>query len=262
MKRGFSKIGFVAAVLVSALGLAGAASAQQVNWSGFYAGVEAGGARATSDLNFLRFTNGAGVVVSTNPDPGGPTDPIFTSGLIGGHVGYMQDLGGLVVGIDAAWDKTNLNGSSIFNKSVNPPGTLAFGISSIGTVNGRLGVANGRWLAYAAGGLAFANMNSEQTGQCTDNTNTPIPGCAFRNAGTFSHTGWDAGAGIAYALSNSLVLVAEYNHVDLGAFEADLPDANGGGGFQTMGFHPQIDVVKARLSFKFGAREPEHEPLK
>jgi hypothetical protein len=32
--------------------------------------------------------------------------------------------------------------------------------------------------------------------------------------------------------------------------------------YQVVAVDPQIDIVKARLSFKLGAREPEHAPLK
>jgi len=44
--------------------------------------------------------------------------------------------------------------------------------------------------------------------------------------------------------------------------DANLKNPGGGVFYETVHLDPQIDVVKARLSFKFGAREPEHEPLK
>ena len=258
MKRGFSKIGFMAALVVSAFGSAGVASAQQFNWDGFYAGVEGGLGHGSSDMNHLGDTftpTGPGPFV---PDttPGGPTDPKLSGGLFGAHIGFMRQMNGLVLGLDGAWDWTNIKGTT---HRANPDGSTPdfdVAVDSLAMINGRVGVANGRWLAYATGGVAVASVKAKVSGG-------DGAGGTFENRDTGqTHVGWDAGAGLSYAATDSILIGLEYDHVDLGNKDHKLTDVNNPAGYAMFAVDPQIDVVKARLSFKFGAREPEHEPLK
>jgi outer membrane immunogenic protein len=261
MKRGLVKFGVVAALLVSAFGSAGTASAQQVNWDGFYAGVEAGGGRGTSDWNHLG-DNGSGPGLPpgdfvADPTPGGPPNQKLSGALGGVHAGFMRQSNGLVLGVEGSWDWSNINGTTT-RDSGDVLQNLRVSADWLAMLNGRIGVANGRWLAYASGGLAFANIKAADTG--TD------PGGSFvvQDNGTV-HYGWDAGAGLAYAASESLLIGLEYDHINLGNKDHKITDINGGGDnpfYQIVGVDPTIDIVKARVSFKLGAREPEHTPLK
>lgn len=69
----------------------------------------------------------------------------------------------------------------------------------------RFGINYERWLPYVAGGLAFAGVKHNLT---TDNT----------DIGTASHiaVGFTLGAGVDYALTNNLLLRAEYRYSDYG----------------------------------------------
>lgn len=69
----------------------------------------------------------------------------------------------------------------------------------------RFGINYERWLPYVAGGLAFAGIKHNLT---TGNT----------DIGTASHiaVGFTLGAGVDYALTNNLLLRAEYRYSDYG----------------------------------------------
>jgi len=254
-----------AAAVVAVLGLSGTAQAQSYSWNGVYIGVEGGAGNGRSDWNFLGNNGDQGVkgnnpnhLFIANTNPGGPEDPGLPGGLFGGHVGYMHQTDGLVIGIDGSWDWSNFKGKSVDNQNTNPPDAVEVDVKSVATLNGRLGVANGRWLAYATGGVAFGAVDAKESGGCSNLANCTT----FLNEGSFNRTGWDAGAGIAYAITDSLILGAEYKHVDLGTSDQDLHDANPKSFFfETVRVHPELDTIEARLSYKFGGdRAPA--PLK
>jgi len=69
-----------------------------------------------------------------------------------------------------------------------------------GTVRARLGYAFDRVLPYVTGGLAWGNNKITANGVSQSNTST----------------GWTAGAGVEYALTNNWTARAEYLYMDLG----------------------------------------------
>jgi outer membrane immunogenic protein len=210
-------------------------------WTGFYIGAEGGYAHGRNDWEF---TNLFGAETTSN------------GGLLGGQIGYMQQYGGLVFGVNGAWDWTRLSGTN-FNR-FDPTHNEAeeTNVTSLATINGRLGVANGQWLAYGTAGVAFANLNLQDVGACG-------AGCTFFEEESAHRTGWDAGAGIAFAATNSIILGVEYNYIDLGG-----SDQTFSGNFhnalatEVVHMHPEINVVKANLTWKFDTGPRTPEPLK
>jgi outer membrane immunogenic protein len=115
------------------------------------------------------------------------------NGLIGGaQIGYNYQMGHLVLGIEA-----DLSYDSYLLSSV----TSATSAGWVGSIRPRLGFAQGPWLFYVTGGLAFGD---------------PSLSSLTSSSGDF-RTGWTAGAGIEYALNRNLSLRLEYLHTDLGA---------------------------------------------
>jgi opacity protein-like surface antigen len=253
----------VAAILMGcAAGLPAAAQADGFNWSGIYAGVEAGRAAANSDWKFLSYTNEDGITEVFDTPFGPPDDPSGSGGLLGVHAGYMHQTGGLVFGIDASWDAGKFKASQIVRSlagngaPLDPPWTVGVDVDSVAMIDARLGVANGRWLAYATGGLAFGRLHAASIEQCT-NDGVPDPECGLvvYERG-FSATGWNAGAGLAYAATDSVIVGVEYDHIDLGGSTLDLqhstcPECSD---FNTVRVHPTLDEVKARVSLKLGGQ--------
>jgi len=101
------------------------------NWTGAYAGLNAGYA-------FGKATKSASSAV-------GDLDGYS----FGGTVGYNQQMNNFVVGVEGDLAKTNIDGATSTNSAK---------ITSLGTVRARAGVAMDRALVYGTAGYAGGNM--------------------------------------------------------------------------------------------------------
>ena len=149
-------------------------------WTGFYVGINGGGA-------FGRSSFGAPV----------PTAFDTSGGLVGGTIGYNWQSGPIVFGLEGDADWADIRGSA----------TCAAGITCgtrsdfLATVRGRVGYAFDRFLPYVTGGLAVGNIRSSVTGfGTTDVTNA----------------GWTLGAGVEASFARNWSAKLEYLYVDLG----------------------------------------------
>src|SRR5215470_16688795 len=115
------------------------------NWTGFYLGVNGGGAFGNSDWNGFGVSN----------SPGG--------GMVGITAGYnWQALGSpWVFGLEGDVDWTNLRGS--FTNAACPAGCETRN-TWLGTVRGRVGYAWDRIMPYVTGGLAVGDIRANPTG--------------------------------------------------------------------------------------------------
>jgi outer membrane immunogenic protein len=149
------------------------------NWTGFYIGVNGGGAFGHSNWDNVGGFN-------------------LTGGLLGGTIGYNWQPGPLVLGIESELDWSGISGSTtnlcpLACKTAN---------SWLGTVRGRVGYAFDRIMPYVTGGLAFGNIKASTPG---------FPGIDNAN------TGWTVGAGLEVAIGGGWTAKAEYLFVDLGS---------------------------------------------
>ena len=113
--------------------------------------------------------------------------------LAGGQAGFnYQFANNIVAGIEA-----DIQGGDV---TAAVPG-LSSTLDMFGTVRGRLGYAFGPVLPYATGGFAYGNNTLS------------IPGVSQSQ----TLTGWTAGAGIEYALSEHWTAKTEYLYTDLGS---------------------------------------------
>ncbi len=222
----------VALVSVTALSI-GAASAADMpvkapaviasapyNWTGFYIGVNAGGA-----WNQSAWIDPAGVNATFNTNG--------SSFLFGGHAGYNFQMGAMVLGVegDVQWVRINANNQclavvgSVCNTTQN----------AIGSIRGRIGYAGiDRVLLYATGGVAFTNYSFAETA------------ALIQNWGSSSRAGWTIGGGIEYAMTKNWILGAQYSYYDFGS------KTNGGGiGPVNVTFKETESTLTARLSYKF-----------
>jgi outer membrane immunogenic protein len=169
------------------------------SWTGFYAGVNLG-------YGWGEFTADAGPITDT------------AHGFLGGaQIGYNYQFGGVVAGIEADWQLSNMSspvtgGGDVF-------------INNFGTARVRLGFAADRFLPYLTGGYAFAN------------TELDVPG----NNDTAFHNGWVIGAGVEYAWSDNITTKLEGLYMD---FE----EASFNGGVDAGA---SVALVRAGLNFKF-----------
>lgn len=217
-----SAISAAAADMAPAYTKAPAMPAPVASWGGFYVGVNGGGAWGRTDTSLVT-TNGTvpfGFFDTVNI-PGvnaAGNNRINTSGgLAGGQIGYIWQGGRAILGLEAAFDWTNLNGSqtrtqpyfdnpNIFSVYQNPRADWLF------TFLGRLGYDMGAWYPYVTGGLAVSDLKYG-----FNYTDTFFaPGCPC--AASFSQTkiGAAVGAGLAWKLGSNWTLRGEYLYI---AFE-------------------------------------------
>ena len=173
------------------------APAPAVNWTGFYAGVNIGGAQghvSTTDLN-------GGV-------PPGPFN-YNTNGVIGGgQVGFNYQWNNIVAGLEVDLGYMGATGKGFVPSST--PGqhqdlTLSGGLTA--GVSGRLGYAYGNFLPYFKGGYVFYDGHAMQ--QTTKAGYVPTA--------TGSYDGTAIGGGLEYALRPDWSIKVEYLHYDLGS---------------------------------------------
>jgi outer membrane immunogenic protein len=150
------------------------------NWTGFYLGINGGGAWGDSDWN--------GFGVGNSP----------SGGMIGLTAGYnWQGVGSpWVFGLETDIDWTNIKDSVAC-----AAGTCETKNDWLGTFRGRVGYSFDRFLPYFTGGLAYGNVKANPSGFAgSDDTNV----------------GWTVGAGIEGVIAGNWTAKLEYLYADLG----------------------------------------------
>jgi outer membrane immunogenic protein len=236
------------------------------SWSGFYAGVNAGGAWGNSSLN-----------TSTTFDPlrgyfDPPNVPAVNSvgsqkaklnGFTGGvEAGYNWQTGSFVFGIESDFDYLGLRGHATAYPTAAP---AAFAINSsvntnwLFTARPRIGVASDNWLFYATGGLAITDLNAKFTfaDNCGDVAQCNGPGGPNASeAASFSRTklGYAVGGGIEAGLWSNWTMKAEYLYVNFGTSSIKLVAPMPFGRLQTFTHSAdlQANIVRVGLNYRLG----------
>jgi outer membrane immunogenic protein len=199
------------------------------DWSGFYAGINGGYGSSRNSWDSVP-TN---IIVG----PEGSHDA--TGGTVGGQVGYRWQAGTFVFGLEAQGNWADLSGSNTGN---------IFGfrnhtnVDAFGLFTGQVGYAVNNVLLYVKGGAAVT-ANSYRF---------DFPGGGLA-ASTSDDTRWGGtiGAGLEYAFAPNWSVGVEYNHL----FMQDRTytfTAPGGGLFSTDRIRQDVDLVTARLNYRFG----------
>jgi outer membrane immunogenic protein len=206
------------------------------NWTGFYIGVEGGGAwaRATQTDN-LPFSSG-----TYNPN----------GGLIGGTVGYNMQLNQFVLGIEGDGSWTWIKGST---RGTDPasgncggvPSHCESNLQALGTLRARAGLTWNNVLLYATGGLAVGSLHGNEG-------DIGIPGNGAFGSGTATVAGWTIGAGVEMMLWSNWSAKAEYLHVDLGNHGIFTDTLPGAGGQRTESIRYTAEVFRVGLNYRFG----------
>jgi outer membrane immunogenic protein len=211
-------------------------------WTGFYIGVNAGGAfRANSNNNNNNaFFLGAPFIGAGNN--GGGNNARFIGG---GQAGINYQVNQFVFGIEGdgqALVGGNNNNNNNFGNFGNNGNNTRF----LGTVRGRAGVAFDRFLVYGTGGVAFGS------GPTVNNFNPFLLGAgpAFNNAnnGNNWRVGYAVGAGVEYAFLNNWSIKVEYLYTDLGRSNNNN---NFGFGLGGNSLRERNHIIRAGLNYKF-----------
>jgi outer membrane immunogenic protein len=223
-------------------------------WTGFYVGLNAGYAWGQ---NSTTCTFVAGI---DSPCEGvGFPDLKSRGGLFGAEVGANWQFQNWVLGAAVDWSALDLHASTIFpSVDVGKNGTsdqLTSRYDWLGTARGRIGYAVGQSLFYGTGGLAIGRVKDTYSNEFNGS-----------NAGYFAtasnRTGWTAGAGWEYRITQNWGVKLEYLHVDLGSATLDISSAVTGTplsgvvsgnppGTSVLHFNNAFDLVRAGVNFKW-----------
>ncbi len=211
------------AALLAPLSFANAADVDisSYDWSGPYLGIQGGFAFGDASHSF---SNGA---PSDNSDP---------EGFLGGvHAGFNGQLGDILVGLEVDAELTGINGS--FNNTTGGTSSGSTDINSQGSLRARIGLPMDRLLPYITGGLAAADVDyggGPSGGPC----------CGFSKTAL----GYTLGAGIEYAITDSITTRVEYRYTDFGSESGGLSPT-----FPTVSMPTDLEThaVRFGLSFQF-----------
>jgi outer membrane immunogenic protein len=190
------------------------------DWSGFYAGINGGGATSNIDWNEDGF--------------GDEGSHHATGGTVGGQIGYRWQASSWVFGLEAQGNWADFSGSNISLQTGFQNQTK---IDSFGLFTGQIGYAWDRALFYVKGGAAVTdnkyNVFTAPGGGLVDNAN---------------ETRWGAsvGAGFEYAFVPNWSFGLEYDHLFMG--NNDVMFFSG----TSDRIKEDVDLFTARINYKFG----------
>ena len=205
------------------------------NWSGFYIGLNGGGA---SSHNCWNINNAVGVAVPSTAE--GCHNA--TGALAGGQIGYRWQMTNWVFGLEAQGDWADLKGSNVsqltapfavFNNNSK--------IDAIGLFTGQIGYAWNNVLWYGKGGAAVTH----------DKYNGDILGTTFDTA---SETRWGAavGTGIEVGFAPGWSVAFEYDHLFMGNRNNSFTIVGAGGLSRIDNIRQDVDMGTVRVNYTFG----------
>lgn len=221
------------------------------DWNGFYAGINGGYGGGLFEHPF---------VISSEGD-GGPFDVLSGSidvtagGFVGGvQAGYnWQWNNNVLFGIEGDIQGSTIDGRVSLNLTdiddVLPFDTLDADAGTrldwFATLRPRIGWVNDRFVVYGTGGLAW--------GQTTSSISASIDGTSvFDTSITNDRFGWTIGAGIEYALTDTITFKTEYLYTDLGSEQIASEDISDDPPTTfTLDSDVAFHVVRAGLNLQF-----------
>ncbi len=220
------------------------------DWSGFYAGVQLGGAFGGDDgiLQLSPLTPG----LQTAFAPGFNGD--FDSSVIGGvHVGYDWQFGNIVVGALADLSFTDVGDRQSGYSTTPAAYNIEREVDLMGTLRGRLGYApSQRFLGYVTGGLAYGDVDF--------NYSQPGSGAVVQSiTGGQDSIGYAVGAGAETMVTDKISIGFEYLYTNLGGNDYNVNIAGGpfgaigGPGTNLSGSDDDFDfhTIQMKMSYRF-----------
>jgi len=208
------------------------------DWSGYYVGGSLGLAHANAEATETILAGDVlvGDILGLEDLNFGQSETSITGGV---HAGWQKHWGKMVLGGELGISLIRFDNTTVsplidgLNRSV--------AVGNLLTLSGRLGYADGRWLAYAKAGVASADVDVSY--------HDTVDGGRSSRSGR--ELGWVGGIGIDYALAPNVFLGVEYNYLHFRAgvdppFLPDFPEA------QFSGLDIDIQTLAVRLSYRFG----------
>jgi outer membrane immunogenic protein len=233
------------------------------NWTGFYVGLNAGGAWTQKDDAVLSL-------------PAGPPQlflPFLASGSIptnysnrasgvvaGAQLGYNWQVQNIVFGLETDISGSSLKASQTVNTTTPSAFILVYSTKAdyVGTVRARLGtLITPKLLTYLTGGFAYGQVTHSYS---ETQVHTPGPVLFDQSAGTAKslNRGWTVGGGLEWAVTNDLSVRGEYLYVNLSghSFTTSSNNLNCGVAdacsFTLNPGHLGLNMARVGLNYKLG----------
>jgi outer membrane immunogenic protein len=195
------------------------------DWSGFYIGLNGGGATSRNCWTF-----------------GGASEGCHdaTGGTVGGQIGYRWQTGPIVFGVEAQgnWaDFTGDNVSLLFPGDRNHTKIDAFGLFT-----GQVGYSFNNVLLYVKGGAAVVDDKYSILA---------VPGGALLASSNGSRWGGTVGVGAEYGFTPNWSVGLEYDHLFMGS-QTNTFTTPAGGFAGSDNIRQDVDLFTARVNYKFG----------
>jgi outer membrane immunogenic protein len=245
----FAAVGISAAIFAGSAGVAGAAdmplkappvAAPAWSWTGCYVGLNAGWSQEkTSGYNATPTTT-LGVVGTVYP---GTTERGAIGGFQAGCNYQVQQQ--WVVGLEGDWDAMGHSGSAVvINPAINPAAAATTEELWDATVRGRLGfIPAPKTLLYVTGGAAWMKISSTQI-------ITTAPSASNNNQAD-TRLGWTIGGGLEYAVTNNVLLRAEYLYVKIPSYNTFTNGPFFGGPPVPLSVSLTQNIGRVGISYKF-----------
>jgi outer membrane immunogenic protein len=240
-----------------------------IDWTGIYVGVQAGYGFGVKAIPLSYYQNGWQANPLSIKDPllpkftpyefgSGASAFVNTSGFFaGGVIGYNQQFGKFVVGVDADFNPRIAGHGQTATFALPTLGVYP-SIATVGetwnwgsTIDGRAGyLVTPSLLLYVRGGLALVQTPGHIT-----TANLALLSSGYGTSGAV-YSGWNVGGGVEYKLTPSISTKVQYTHIDVGSHTMSLSglawDAAGQQETQLYigRIHPREDVVTVGVNFQ------------
>jgi outer membrane immunogenic protein len=204
------------------------------DWSGFYIGINGGGA---SSHECYTINSVAGVAITPNSE--GCHNA--TGALAGGQVGYRWQMSSWVFGFEALGDWANLRGSSSSLTAITPY-TNQTKIDAIGLFTGQLGYSWNNVLWYVKGGAAVADNKYSSFFTATN---------VQFNAASDTRWGGAVGTGFEIGFAPNWSVAFEYDHLFMGNHNIAFP-ASANAFTRSDNIKQDVDMGTVRIDYRFG----------
>jgi outer membrane immunogenic protein len=240
------------------------------NWTGWYAGLNAGYSwgNSNSDASFATFPGGVPIVAPAGSNTSASSK--LTGAIAGLQGGYNWQNGSWVVGLEGDIQWSGQKGTSDFLcAAVAPAGgpclpgftfipagvtgaslSLDQKLQWFGTLRGRVGILpTPTWLLYATGGLAVGGIKTDATLTGHTNAVASVPLVSTASSST-SKAGWTIGVGVEGFIMGDWTGKIEYLYVDYGSVSGNV--TNLPAGFQaSWSSHITDNIVRVGVNKHF-----------
>jgi outer membrane immunogenic protein len=204
------------------------------DWTGFYIGINGGGA-SSRDCYTINSAASASVIANSEGCHNA------TGGLAGGQVGYRWQMSSWVFGVEAQGDWADLKGSNGSLTAIIPY-TNQTKVDAIGLFTGQVGYTWNNVLLYLKGGAAVTDNKYSSFFTAT--------GVEF-NSATDTRWGGVVGTGIEIGFAPNWSVAFEYDHLFMGNPNINFPATNIAVG-RSDNIRQDVDMGTVRINYRFG----------